>query len=91
MGKEDAASPRAEPGPSLVSLISWTLRDLIGAEPRANLCSFTRSGEFGMKLLRWVHREGWEKTSTNSALPGPGEVSCRYLQGAGPIQAVLGP
>lgn len=39
-----------------------------------------------MKLLRWVHREGWEETSTNSTLPGPGEVSCRYLQGAEPIQ-----
>lgn len=46
---------------------------------------------FRTKLLLWVHREGWEETSTNSALPGPGEVSCRYLQGAEPVQAVLAP
>lgn len=42
--REDAASPQAEPDPSLVSLINSLLHALIEAELRPNLRSFTRSG-----------------------------------------------
>lgn len=41
---EDAASPQAEPDPSLISLINAPWSALIEVEPRSNLLLFTRSG-----------------------------------------------